>query len=109
MAWQSVAALPRDAYYVVSVAYAHEGDTWHDETPWTKSTSWALSDHRYLLDLSDDGLFRWSVQVFRQTRVDAEGRPVGVPLSPPSGVRTVVWRASSPGGGAPSTPTPPPP
>jgi hypothetical protein len=108
LAWQPVGVLPRDAYYVVSVAYSHQGDTWHDDTPWIKTTSWTLSDHRYLLDLSDDGLFRWSVQVFRQTRVDAEGKPVGVPLSAPSEVRTILWRDSSPGGG-PSTPTPPPP
>jgi hypothetical protein len=109
LTWWSANALPRDAYYVVSVAYSHLGDTWYDDVPWTDNTSWALSDHRYLLDLSDDGRFRWSVQVNRQTRVDAEGRPVGVPLSAPSEVRTLLWRPVSPGGDGPSTPTPPPP
>ncbi len=107
LAWKPVGELPADAYYAITVAYSHEGDTWYDEVPWTRDTSWALSEHQYLLDLSDDGQFRWSVQVVRQTGVDADGRPMGLPLSAPSRVRTLFWRRTS--GGGPETPTAPPP
>jgi hypothetical protein len=107
LTWQPVGILPQEAYYVISVSYIHSGDTWHDDTPWTKSTGWTLSEHRYLLDLSDDGFFHWSVQAFLQTGVDADGSPVGVPLSSASEERTIVWRESS--SSPPSTPTPPPP
>ena len=105
LVWQPVDKLPADAYYAISVAYSHEGATWYDDVPWTRNTSWALSEHRYLLDLSDDGQFRWSVQVVRQTGVDAGGKPTGLPLSAPSTVRTLIWRRTSPVG----TPLPPPP
>jgi hypothetical protein len=95
LSWQSVGQLPVDVYYVITVAYSHFGDTWYDETPWIQNTSWTLSEHRYLLDLSDDGQFHWSVQVMRQTGVDADGRPLGSPLSAPSDVWTLIWRRSS--------------
>ncbi|NIV29970.1 MAG: hypothetical protein GWN58_10845, partial [Anaerolineae bacterium] len=70
--WDSVGILPGDAYYVITVTYSRFGETWKDETPWTRDLSWALSDHDYLVDLSDDGLFQWSVQVMRQTGSDAD-------------------------------------
>jgi hypothetical protein len=44
------------------------------------------------MDLSDDGQFRWSVQVMRKTGVNAQEKPVGVPLSPMSGEWTFTWR-----------------
>ena len=109
LAWQPVGELPADAYYAISVAYSHQGATWYDDVPWTRDTTWALSEHDYLLDMSDDGQFRWSVQVVRQTGVDAGGKPTGLPLSAPSAVRTLIWTRSSPGGGGGGTPTPPPP
>jgi hypothetical protein len=104
--WQSVGQLPADAYYVVTLAYSHHGDTWYDETPWIKNTWWVMSEHRYLLDLSDDGLFRWSVQIKRQTGVDNQGAPIGLPSSPMSKERTLTWRASAAGGGPAATATP---
>lgn len=107
--WRPVQGLPPDGYYAVSVAYYHFGQTWYDEVPWTQSTEWTLSDHGYLLDLSDNGEFRWSVQVVRQTGVDGDGRPVSLPLSTPSGVRTLFWRRPSEGGGGTGTPAVPPP
>jgi hypothetical protein len=99
LSWQSVGQLPANVYYVITVAYSHFEETWYDETPWTKNTSWTLSEHRYLLDLSDDGQFRWSVQVMRQ--------PAGIAVSPMSEVRTLIWRTE--GGGPSKPPTPPPP
>lgn len=92
--WKPLNALPDDAFYVPTVTYLHSGQTWSDETPWTKASSWTLSEHGYLPSLSDDGVFRWSVQVMRQTGVDPiTGKPVGVPLSPPSETRTLHWAA----------------
>jgi hypothetical protein len=108
LSWQSIGPLPEDVYYVITVKYAHLGDTWYDETPWTKETSWRLSDHRYLLDLSDDGIFVWSVQVMRQTDLDADGKPMGLGLSPSSEVRRLTWERQNSGQTVP-TPEPPPP
>jgi hypothetical protein len=107
LTWQPVGELPADAYYEITVAYSHLGETWYDEVPWTQDTSWVLSEHQYLLELSDDGQFRWSVQVVRQTGVDDNGSPVGVPLSSPSEMRTLLWRRA--GGSPKGTPTAPPP
>ncbi|HSJ53963.1 MAG TPA: hypothetical protein VLC52_09475 [Anaerolineae bacterium] len=118
LSWQSPGGLPRGAYFVLSVSYSHLGATWYDEVPLTRATSWELSEHRYLLDLSDDGWFQWSVQVVRQTGVDADDKPVGLVLSPSSQVWTLRWTRT--GGGGPitppqrtpspvPTPTPPPP
>jgi hypothetical protein len=107
--WTSVGLLPADAYYVVNLAYTHNGATWTDDTPWTKQTQWAVSAHTYLLDLSDDGRYRWSVRVMRRTGTDAQGRPTGVALSPASGERTFTWRRAGGGPGTQPTPTPAPP
>jgi LysM repeat protein len=106
--WQSIGPLPADTYYVITVAYTHLGEIWYDETPWTQESSWRLSDHVYLLSLSDDGSFRWSVQVMRQTGVGEEGRPTGVALSESSEVRSLIWRGES-SGSTQGTPPPPPP
>jgi hypothetical protein len=109
LAWQWVGELPPDAHFAITVAYAHRGAKWHDEVPWTREMSWILSEHGYLLDMSDDGQFQWSVQVMHQTGVDASGQPVGVPLSPPSEVRTLLWRRAGGGGGEGPETTPPAP
>jgi hypothetical protein len=103
LSWQPVGQLAPDHYYVPTVSYVHNGQTWLDETPWLKDTSWAVSEHGYLLDLTDDGLFQWSVQVMRQTGVDGAGRPIGTPASPPSPVWSFLWARSEPG--EPATPT----
>ncbi len=102
--WQSVGTLPARAYYVVTVAFQHFGDTWYDEIPWLKETGWTLSEHEYLVDLADDSRFLWSVQVMRRTGQDAEGDPTGVAISPSSETRSLYWYR--PTGG---TPPPPPP
>ena len=106
--WQPLAGLPADGYYVIMVVYSHRGETWYDEVPWTQNTQWLASEHEYLLGLSDDGRFVWSVQVVRQTGVDAAGRPKGTEVSPMSDQRTFTWTASGGGGGG-NTPEPPPP
>jgi hypothetical protein len=111
--WQPVGQLAPDEYYEVVVAYSPieaPGQTWYDDTPWTKSTSWNLSDHPYLVNLSSDGVFRWAVRVMRRTGINDQGRPAGIARSPMSEVRTLTWRASGGGGGGGGgTPEPPPP
>jgi hypothetical protein len=102
--WQPVGSLGANAYYVVTLSYLHSGSVWYDETPWTKETSWLASEHSYLLDLSDDGVYTWSVRAMRQTGTDGDGRPTGMPLSPSSAERTFIWRR---GGGGTSEPPPP--
>jgi hypothetical protein len=110
--WEPVGTLGPSEFYQVTLAYTHSGATWYDEVPWTKNTQWMVSEHEYLLDLSDDGRFVWSVQVARQTGVDAAGKPTGSTVSPMSGQRAFTWSASSGGGGGgggEKTPEPPPP
>jgi hypothetical protein len=102
-----VSELPPDARFVITVAYTHLGETWYDDVPWTRETSWILSEHSYLLDLSDDGRYQWSVQVMQKTGVGANGQPIGVPLSPPSEERTLLWRRAGGGGGESPENTPP--
>jgi len=113
LAWQPVGALAADAFYAITVAYSHLGETWFDNVPWTRDTTWTLTEHSYLQDLSDNGQYRWSVQVVRQTGTDASGKPTGVPLSAPSEERMLTWRRESGGGGGggggANTPAPPPP
>ena len=103
--WQSVGVLPSDAYYVITVAYSRLGETWHDDTPWTEDTSWALSEHDYLVDLSDDGQFQWSVQVVQQIGLDEDGKPIGTAISASSETWSLTWQRS----GSSPLPTPPPP
>ena len=105
LVWQPLIGLFLGDYYAITVAYSHLGATWHDQVPWTRDTSWTLSEHNYLLELCDDGWFRWSVQAMRQTGVDADGKPVGSALSAPSEVRTLGWMK---GNGGPTTPQPAP-
>jgi hypothetical protein len=109
--WQPVGTLGTNEFYVVTLAYNHSGATWYDDVPWTKDTQWQASNHEYLLGLSDDGRFVWSVQVTRQLGVDAGGRPTGPAVSPMSDQRTFTWTASGGGGGdgGDKTPEPPPP
>ncbi|MEJ2733064.1 MAG: LysM peptidoglycan-binding domain-containing protein [Anaerolineae bacterium] len=110
LAWEPVGNVTGDSYYAITVAYNHLGATWYDDVPWTHGTTWTLSEHGYLLDLSDDGRFEWSVQVVRPKGLDANGRPVGEALSAPSEVWALTWRRASSGGGqAPGGPTVPPP
>jgi hypothetical protein len=97
-------------YYEVVVTYAPFRDPttrWKDETPWTQETRWILSEHNYLLDLSANGEFEWSVRVMQKTGEAAGGKPIGFELSPASRVRILIWKYSS-GGGGPASRTPRP-
>jgi LysM repeat protein len=105
--WQSLGSLSLDEYYVITVAYTHNGGTWYDDKVWTQETNWMLTEHNYLLELSDDGRFQWYVQVMQQTGTDETGKPIGILRSPKSKVRTVIWtRPTAPGPGTPTVPPP---
>jgi hypothetical protein len=103
--WRPVQGLPPDGYYAVTVEFSRRGETWYDDVPWTRNTSWALSEHDYLPDTADDGEFRWSVQVVRLVGLDADGKPVGEALSNPSDGWGLTWNRK-PGGGVTPTGTP---
>lgn len=112
LTWQPVGQLAPNEYYVPTVAFSPVADpsqTWYDDTPWIKETSWTLSEHRYLLTVSSNGEFRWAVQVMRRTGIDNDGKPDGIAISPMSEVRTLIWKPGSGGGGAQNTPVVPPP
>jgi hypothetical protein len=101
--------LAPNEYYVPTVAYSPVSDpsqTWYDDTPWTKETSWQMSDNRYLLSLSADGEFRWAVRVMRRTGIDAEGKPEGTAVSPMSEVRMLTWKTASGPEATPGLPNP---
>ena len=106
--------LPADAYYEPVVTFSPNSDrsqTWTDETPWVKEARWRLSEHDYLPGLAADGQIRWTVRVMLKTGEDAQGRPIGTPLSPANTARTLVWQAPPGGGddGGGGRPTSPPP
>jgi serine/threonine-protein kinase len=90
-------SLAPDEYYFITIPYRHQGQLWTDFA-WTQQTSWPLREHEYLLDMSDDGTFRWSVVLMRQTGTGDNGVPQGIPLSQSSQERSLVWRRPSPGG-----------
>ena len=90
--WKPVPDLPEDAYYALTVAYCQDGVMWVDDTPWVQTNTWELSLHAGLPQMSDDGLFRWTVRVMRQVAVDPEtGWPLGIALSEPSEVWSFRW------------------
>lgn len=103
--WEPVGQLAADEFYVPIVERTQWGNQVLDETPWTKETQWRMSDHEYLLEYSDDGEFRWAVQVMRRTGTNEKGRPEGTPRSPMSEVRTLIWKKKGESDGA----GPPPP
>jgi hypothetical protein len=104
--WQSLGSLPADVYYVVAVVYTSNGVLQNDDKVWIRKASWLLNEHQYLIDLSDDGRFQWSVQVMQQTGTDANSKPTGTALSQKSEVRTLIWRRASGPGPGPTVPPP---
>lgn len=110
--WAPVkSALGADELYFVTITYRNRGAVWTD-TAWTQETQWRLNEHGYLLGMSDDSVFNWSVKLLRQSGTDAKGVPQGDDLSLSSPLRSLVWRSAAGtssgdgGGGADPTPTP---
>lgn len=97
LSWRSVKpALAADEYYLITLVYAHEKETWTDYA-WTKSTQWAANEHDYLPETSNDGRFTWAVRLVRAAAVPAGGEPTGaeVRLSDVSQSRVFVWTIDS--------------
>jgi len=90
--WSWSAVLTEDDYYVLTLAYRRQGATRYVDVPWTQETSLDATSHVGPVTLADEGRFYWSVKVVRRAGFDASGRPIGVPLSPMSEVRTFVWK-----------------
>lgn len=107
LTWSPVKpALGPDEYYRLSMPYNHEGRVWIDYA-WTKETSWLASQRQYLLDLSDDGRFAWSVALIRQPGAEINNLAEDdILLSQPSAERVFVWRVGGggDGGGGPTGP-----
>jgi hypothetical protein len=86
--------LTANEYYIITVFFKHDGARWNDYA-YTQTTRWSVAEHDYLLDLSDDGLFEWSVQLIRATGKDPLGIPTGKAVSAPSAPQTFLWRLPS--------------
>lgn len=90
--WTSVKdVLGDDEYYVVTIDFLHDNHRWQDYA-YTKSTKWSTAEHKYLLELAQDGSFTWSVQLIQALSRNEDGVPVGVPLSRESVSNSLVWK-----------------
>lgn len=93
--WSAVKpTLADNEYYLISIDFRHKGQLWTD-VAYTKQTSWPLSEHKYLFDLSDNGEFDWSVQLIQEVERNEEGIPAGPALSFSSVQRKLYWRPQS--------------
>ena len=113
--WSWTGALAGDEFFVISIAYPHDGGTWYD-MHWLKETTFTSPDYLNAL-ITGDRVCTWNVTVMRQTGTDENGQPVGAPASPASAPVSFTWQASggesggsddSGGGGAAPTWTPRP-
>lgn len=87
--WSSERALAEDEYFVITIAYPHQGTTWND-VHWVKERSFVPP--AYLAGLiTGDRRCQWWVVVMRQTGKGADELPVGVAVSLPSEKRSLVW------------------
>lgn len=96
ISWQSLkTTLAEDELYFITIIFQHQGETWTDEA-WTQETTWSFEKHYYLLDISSDGRFVWSVKLLRKTGEDEKGIPTGLDLSHSSEERVLFWRIPKP-------------
>lgn len=94
--WQGIKSpLAEDELYLVTIKFKHFGEIWTDYA-WSTSPHWHVGEHEYLLTLSDDGRFEWSVQLIRQTSTNNDGVPQGPALSQHSQTRVFYWRIHVP-------------
>jgi len=87
--WSWESALAAEEYFVITIAYPHQGTTWND-VHWVKER--AFVPPSYLAGLiTGDRRCQWWVVVMRQTGKGADGMPVGVAVSLPSEKRSFLW------------------
>jgi len=77
--WGPVKELGPDEYYMVGIIFSHEEATWYDGG-WVKETTWTVPNY-FGPPHSSTGLYNWSVIVMKRTGTDANGNPIGEPIS----------------------------
>lgn len=91
LTWTWSGTLASNQFFVVTIAYPHEGSVWHD-VHWVKERTFAPP--AYLKDLiTNDRKCQWTVTVMRQTGTGSDGSKVGEPVSRPSATWTFTWGA----------------
>ena len=97
--WNAIKpTLSLDELYLITIRYNHQGQVFTDYA-WTQQPNWSVGEHNYLGDLTDDGLFKWTVMLIRQTGTNSDGIPEGPALSRVSTERSFVWQAPTSNGG----------
>ncbi|MBC7263946.1 MAG: zinc ribbon domain-containing protein [Chloroflexi bacterium] len=91
LAWQPVGTLADDEWYSVNIRFTAGGEPRYSGT-WIKETSWRVWRELYYQAGQTERRFEWSVIVMRQTGTRADGEREGVPISPPSEIRSFVWQ-----------------
>jgi hypothetical protein len=100
--WAPVGELGPDGYYVVEITFPHEEATWYDGG-WVKESTWAVPNY-FGWPHSSTGRYEWSVTVMQWTGNDADGKPIGQPISPQSPTWSFYCPGSYP---PPNMPSPP--
>jgi hypothetical protein len=102
--WSSVGELAEDEYYRVQLdAYREVNDEpWYGDYVFVKDTSFRVEE-AFLAPFhppAEQGraVVYWWVEVVRKTGEDAEGKPLGEPLSQPSEKRTFITESKPDGG-----------
>jgi protein phosphatase len=107
--WQAVGTLGPDDHYVVLTEFPRADQVWRDEQQ-TRETELVLP--AYLFDLATGAReFTWRVVVWRNTRRTPDNHLTGIPVSPESMPRRMVWLAETvpaPTSVVPPTPIAPP-
>jgi hypothetical protein len=99
--WQPVGTLGPDDRYVVLTEFSRADQVWRDEQQ-TRETELVLP--AYLFDLATGAReFTWRVVVWRNTQRTPDNRLTGVPVSPASAPRRLVWLADDAGPGVTQT------
>jgi hypothetical protein len=102
--WSSVGDLAEDEYYRVQLdAYREVNDEpWYGDYVFVKETSFR-AEEAFLAPFhppvaQGQGVVYWWVEVVRKTGEDANGKPLGEPLSQPSEKRTFITEPKPDGG-----------
>ena len=104
--WDSAGSLGADDYYVLTILFPHEGQTWQD-VQWIKGSSLAVPNYIYGASTLP-GTLRWNVVVMRQTGTKPDGQKDGAEISPRSITSSFEWTPGGGGGGGGTSPAPDP-
>jgi hypothetical protein len=96
MIWNSVGELAEDEYYHLHMERRPqtEGQEWYGDYVYTKDTEYraegAFLDPFHPPQAQGQGVVYWWVRVVRKTGEDANGKPIGIDISPYSEQRTLI-------------------